>query len=341
MSSATQIDRYVNSGLINKTNLEAWHVVVSGETANNQIFDYSGKARHASCAVSGQPTVTGNVIGTLPGMYFNGSNNALEVSSSFNARHVFALASFDDATFDGTNGNGLLSDPTTYTLFYGAAGTTKWFEFVETTYTYYKSNVSFASSNMQAPMSGNFALVELQLDASLPFGGVTIGQHKNLTSRRWKGYFIESQIYSSILTNQQRAAVLQYYNLKYGTAATGLSITFPDPTITNILYRRFLDIPEDYREVTAEHEYQDAGRSSNEFAPSPPKRWELGFRVSSSQRAIFDDFNKLARRANPFTFTDKFGITHQNVYIEAYDRNHEGHQSWKHDIRFNLVKYPS
>jgi hypothetical protein len=120
---------------------------------------------------------------------------------------------------------------------------------------------------------------------------------------------------------------------------------FPTDQITGIPRRRFYAEPPDYDKITDRWEYEDGGKDFNEVASNAPRRWEYEFDLLSHNNtdplsvAIFDNFNAAARRANPFYFTDKYGVTHYPVFIEEYSRTHQRHLPKVQLVRFKLVGY--
>jgi len=116
---------------------------------------------------------------------------------------------------------------------------------------------------------------------------------------------------------------------------------FPDPNETHIAWEHFNHLPTDYSPVTLSHTYEDEGRSFNETTTTPPERWECTFPgLDYNEMLIFDNFANRVRLSQPFLFVDKWGVLHENVRIETYERSHNRNISWSHNVRFVLVKYP-
>lgn len=115
--------------------------------------------------------------------------------------------------------------------------------------------------------------------------------------------------------------------------------TYPTAFI-GILYSRYYAHPIDWKEVTISHEYEDGGRSFNEVSNDAPRRWDIEYNGLSPDIAdLFEQFYNAYRFAKKFAFTDKLGVTHQNVQIEAFANEHEAHKSWIKNVSFRLVKF--
>lgn len=336
----SQVD-WINTGLVPPAS--AWHTVETGVSGNEVVYDYSGNNRHLT-GTTNLPVFTPNVLNGEPAMYFDGTKNPLVYDGgNVLGKHIFVLASYADATFSGLNG--ILSATSGLTILTGAGATTSRF-FDNTTdigddYLYRKNDVNYALSNQLAPMSGNFALMEIIYPGVATFDGLQIGQDRSFTARRWKGYFVESIVFDRRLTNAERRGVMLYFNLKYALHKIGLPFWFPSPDITDILYSRFYAPPLDYDRITDDYEFEDGSKTLNEFADEPPKRWQLEANQRDRELIyIFDKFWNTARKVYKFLFRDKYNIIHDNVRVENYSRSHEAHKSWIEDARFDLVRYP-
>lgn len=341
-----QQKKWIDSGLVPVSGCEAWHSVVVGETGDNIIYDYSGNGRTAVCtAGANAPVVQANILNGEPAIYFDRAAGRLPLkyTGAVSAKHVFCLASYQDATF--ANFDGILTGISTTPLLIGNSGTNKFFHITDNNpYNFFHNSAVKSSGDETAPVSGKFALSEQIFTNSLTLTGLQIGQDRADTTRKWKGWFAESIVFSRILTERERLGVYLYFNLKYALFNLGvnsLPLYFPSPSVTGFLYSRFQDAPPDYSKITDSVEYDDGGRDFNQFALIPPLKWELEFnnRVLS-QVFIYDQFWKIARIVKKFNFLDKYNQPWANVQIESYDRNHEAHKSWKKSSRFNLVKYP-
>lgn len=117
---------------------------------------------------------------------------------------------------------------------------------------------------------------------------------------------------------------------------------FPNDQITGIPRARFYAAPPDFPAVTDSWEYADGGRDFNEVSDTPPRRWEYFYTgLSPAQAFQFDEFANTVRRSVPFDFTDPYGVTWTNVFIEDYKRYHDAHKSWIVTVEFYLVGYGS
>lgn len=348
------IQKWLDSGLIPTDGLVAWHAVVPGETGNDIVYDYSGNNRNASCSPTGAPTAASSALNDRAGMYFGGSNNALIYTGAVAVKHLFCLCSYEDAAFPaGSDGyKGIYSGTALGALLLGNQGTNKMCHQPDNDpYTFYYNSEAKSSADETAPVSGNFAVLEQRFTNAVNLAGLQIGQDRNNSARKWKGWFINALAFSRILTETEIARIYLFYNLFFRSRVTPLDLplVFPAPQTMGLQgYFRFLDAPENFEEITSVHTYQDKSRSFNESADAPPLRWEVVFNLSDNQgkdallakRLVFDDFNRRAGISQPFTFTDKYGTVWEDVRIESYDRNHEGHRSWRQAVKFNLVKYP-
>lgn len=215
--------------IVPRANLQAWHQYEAGVSANNLINDYSGNSRHLTCASSGAPVMTLNVLNGEPGWNFNGSANFLNYTGTLTAAHIFILASGEDATF--STYRGLLSDSAPNSILVGDSGTDKFFDFSASFNSEYrKADVVFAANNQKAPVSNVPLLIEVRINSGLgSLDGIQIGQQVNLTARKWKGYFFEELIYSTVQSELARFRIYQYFAMRYKIwpkNAAGLNI-FP------------------------------------------------------------------------------------------------------------------
>lgn len=101
------------------------------------------------------------------------------------------------------------------------------------------------------------------------------------------------------------------------------------------------DPVKDYKEITASHEYQDGGRSFNEYGATPPITWRLVYAgLTASQAADFDEHFDTYWYSRTFTFVDKWAASHSNVRYLEYIKSHDAHKSWIKTREMVLVKYP-
>lgn len=344
---ALTITQWKNTGLLPTSGQLAWHQYEPSVSGDFIIYDYSGNTRHIQCTPGpNQPVLHTDVIDGQPGWYFSGTSDPLFFLGSNTPKHVFILASADEATFPDyrgllsgvTSGTILVSDTTPFDRFFDAG--------LGAGFVYRKDDVLWPNNNMKAPMSGAFGLMEVQMPSGIALDGIQVGKQLAL-ARKWKGYFIEQIIYNRVLTTAERMRVKLYFNLKYSQWQRGLPLYFPSDDFINIKRRRFYAEPPAYSEITDSYQFEDGGKTFNEVGDTPPLRWEYNYQLVNSNGStdppevkIFDEFNNIARLINPFNFTDKYGTVWENVRIESYDRFHEKHMPWRQDVRFKLVKYP-
>ncbi|MBK8810723.1 MAG: hypothetical protein IPN69_08325 [Acidobacteria bacterium] len=205
-----------NSSLIGKADLFAWHpadTAVSGAL----VSDASGNGRDLVCG-SNAPALQADVLNGRSAIYFNGSTNEPLVyshGSTVSPRHFFIVAKFDGATFSA-NLEGLLSDGASNGLLIGQGATeTKFYNFSHGgSYIYKKADLAYAESNQAAPMNA-FAVIELQFPAGIAMDGIQIGRDRGFSGRKWKGWFLESLVYSTSQNDNVRANIYRYFAQKW------------------------------------------------------------------------------------------------------------------------------
>jgi hypothetical protein len=317
----------------------AWYQYQYGGSAGQVIYDSIG-SKHLECAVSGAPVLTENVIGNQPGWYFDGTSNPLAWTGSVTVKHVFILASNEDATFDGYQG--LLTGVTSGDVLVGDSGQTTFFDLgIGNVYT--NEGIDYAEANQQAPMSGSFRLMEVSNSDGILLDGIQVGQQRSLTARKWKGHFVEMILFDRILTRDEVRRVRLYFNIKFGEWQRGLPFYFPSADIVPTMGpSRFYDMPEDFAQITDDWEYEDGVKDFNEVADDAPLHWEYAYpAVPKAHLPIYNEFWNQARLVNTFLFKDPEDYVWTNVRIEDYNRNHEAHKRWRHDVAFRLVGYNS
>lgn len=216
--------------LIPMAGIAAWHSLEDATT--DEIPDYTGNNRTLTCATN-NPVLQTDVINGLPAMYFDGTNDPFghTAPSSFTIKHVFILASFEDATFPATFG-GLLTDKATTTILTGNPSTAKFYDTdyeLSGDFIYRIADVQHAENDQVAPVSGTFKLMEVSFDVGWTMDGIQIGRDRDNATRLWKGWFAESLLYDRVLDDIARLEIYQYFALKYHLwqeTAAGLSV-FP------------------------------------------------------------------------------------------------------------------
>lgn len=319
---------------------DAWYQYQQGGSAGHIIYDSSGNERTLLGNESSSPVLTENVLGGHPAWYFDGAVDPLVYTGSVTFKHVFILASNEDATFDGFQG--LLTGETSGDVLVGDDGETTFFDLgIDNEYT--MEGTDYLESNQQAPMSGAFRLLEVKNTDGITLDGIQIGQQRADATRKWKGHFVEMICFERELNELEVRQVRLYFNIKFGEFKRGLPLYFPSADIVPVVGpSRFYDVPQDYKEITDTWTYEDATKDFNEVADDAPRRWEYNYSgVSKEQKVIFDEFWRQARVINSFYFKDREDYVWSNVRIEQYNRNHPGHMRWKHEAQFNLVGYNS
>ncbi len=211
--------------LIPRTNLQFWHEAedITGVLHGGNVTavpDRSSNARNLACA-STHPLYHTNVRAGRPGVYFNGAKNPLVNSGgSFSIKHLFVAAAFDDADF-GANYQGLFTDPTTIAVLVGKNGTTRFEDFdfeAAGTYRYARGNYAYAENDAQAAMNGKFAVYEVSLSSGWGLiGGFQVGQDRNTSARKMKGYWLGHMGWSDVQGDSARQDIYDYFAMKFQT----------------------------------------------------------------------------------------------------------------------------
>lgn len=198
--------------------IAAWHSFEPGISGNNIVFDRSGNNRHISCDPANSPYLVGNILVDQPGWYFDGTRNPLVFNGNLQVKHLFFVATVSTPLF--VLHEGLLTAPTGMPLLIGAgAGTNRIWNLFNaagiSNYSYFKSDVSFAPNNQLAPMGNLFAVMELILPDGVDLNGIQIGQERANTAMKFNGFFVENQMYSTVLNKDQRRRIYDYFALRY------------------------------------------------------------------------------------------------------------------------------
>lgn len=197
-------------------NMAFWHQHEAGVSANGVCNDYSGNGRHMTEG-STPPTLTANALNGQHGWLFNGANTRLGYSGSIaTIKHLFCVASTPDS---GTFGayRGLVSGLTTGLGLLGVPGSPYFFDLTSDygTYTYKRSDATYASNVQAAPLSGVPYIMELQIPGGMNnWNGVQVGKDR-FESRWWNGYWFENIAYSEVLSEAARYKVLSYLAMRY------------------------------------------------------------------------------------------------------------------------------
>jgi hypothetical protein len=337
-------------GLVPTANMAFWHQYEAGVSGNDIVYDYSGNDHTLTSATP--PVLQTDIVYGQPGWYFNGTSTVplASAAGSIPIRHYFVLAAHEDATFNLNRG--LASGHATNDILTSNSSGTTFFNF-GVGITYRKSNVVYTEANQQAPMSGNFELIEMTFAAGSVLDGIQVGKQRNVAGRIWKGWWVEHLAFDAVLTETQRRRVLLYYAMRYGvhtTAGSAIPLYFPSSDLIGegvvsdggVIRNRFYNVPREWEPVTESYEFEDSNKTFNEFGDDPPRRWEYRYQnVSKQQTTLFDVFNDTARKANPFYFKDPEGYVWSNVRLERYVRDHDAHKRWVHEVNIGLVGYGS
>jgi hypothetical protein len=220
---------WTKKDLLPLSDLEFWYQYEEGVSTNNFINDYSTHNRDLACASSGAPVLTADVWNDSHGWRFSGTSNPLSVTSSFTVKHVFIIASNDEATF--TDYRGLISSPTTNWGLVGNSGGNTFFD-LSGSVIYRKDDVLYDHTNEKAPMSGSFAIMEWFEPTGVPVDGIVIGQQNSIAGRKWKGYFLEAFGYSAEQNTLRRRMIYEYIAMRrhlWQRSSDGGPFVFPFP----------------------------------------------------------------------------------------------------------------
>lgn len=338
---------YYLSNLVPTTSLIADYSLADVTAAGNVtvVTDFTGNSYSLGDTVGSNPNYELDRLNGYPAIEFSGEAPLLW-AGAVQPKHVFIVALYDLAANFGGTYRGLLSSPTGENVLVGDSGasSTKFYNNAfGGDFAYVKSGTSYAEAAQEAPFT-NFELLEASRSAGFTLDGIQLGQQAAFTGRRWYGGVAEMKLYSAVLSAAIVRQIRLYYDLKFHLfALNGSTLYFPDPTTISTLglrWSRFKEEPRDWNAVTVDHTYDDEGKSFNTSTPTPPTFWEIGFTgLTYEQKQIFDAFNNAARRDRTFSLIDKWGETHTGVRIVDYQRDHDGHKSWKHWCMFRLGKF--
>lgn len=330
----------------------AWYSLADVTSAGgvSTVTDYSGNGRDLVCS-SSKPTYVLNGIGTKPVIRFSGSDNPLTYtpsSGTLNIKDMVLLVKYAPASGSVfTDYNGLVSNTASADPFLvGGSGTANFFDSdppAPADNEYRLDWVFKDETAMTAPIN-TFGAVQYSITGGYNFTssiGLQIGKDRAFAARTWKGDIAEMMFFSDVLTSGERRRVKLYLDLKFGRYKTdGTKLEFPSPVITGIGWSRFYQLPNEWDKVTAEHVYEDDGRSFSTTTDTPPKRWQVSFDgLTQDEADMFDAFADEVRRTKTFDFTDKWGVKHEGVRVTEYSRSHDAHKSWVHSVNFSLARY--
>lgn len=226
-----------NMNLIPMHDMAFWHMYEQGVSTQQLCKDYSGNGRDLTCTLVNRPTINTNALNGNPGWYWDGATKiplAWTGSTLNGLKHIFVVASADEATF--AIDRGLLSGAATFGVLVGQVSTNKFYDLSGIFGSYIPSlaDVQYSVSTFPGPMSGNFAVIELQSTTGFSLDGIQVGRDRNFTgpSRIWQGYWFEQMAYTTQLTDPERWKIYQYFAMRYWLwqqkTAGGLDV-FPFP----------------------------------------------------------------------------------------------------------------
>jgi hypothetical protein len=192
--------------------LEFWGSVDNTDDPAN-LYDQSINGRDMT-VVSNEPELQQNIINGIQSLYFDGTNNPLKFTDNFQFKHAFLVVAMEDEEFDGDQG--ILSALTTNGLLTGVDGEAVFEDFGYTTnFVYGKNYVDFANDNLEAPMNGRFAIIEIVCPAGLSLDGLQIGQHLADAGTKGKFWFNELIVFSVVKSYYTRQDIYHYFAEKY------------------------------------------------------------------------------------------------------------------------------
>lgn len=340
------------SYLVPTTGVLAWYPLDGLTAAPIEITDQSGHGNHLSqSSMIPVPVIDLDGLNRRSTLLLEDGGGATPFFSSNGAisplKTIVAILKVDGADFGAHDQGWATAIVGAVDALIGTAGGTKWGN-AGIFSAYYKNGTPFVTSNMQAPF-GQFAQIEAVYNDGSEFtDGLQLGQDRDNAAKQAAGQIADILFLSAALTTQQRAALKLYADLKFELwRVAGTTLMFPSPDITGIPYSSFDAAPQQWDDATDVRQYADLGESYNRATDTPPREWVLSFDCNGTFHAdsklktdVFDAFWNAVGIDRPFSFTDKYGVTHTNVRIAkgGYSRAHDGHTSWIQKVSFRLRK---
>lgn len=216
--------------LVPKKDLVAWYQIDPATNTPLLVPDFSDNGRNLTVSAGNEAALAVSPLNGELGYYFDGSNDPYSWSGSVTAKHIFTLLAFDRAGFVGNEG--VISGLTSGNILTSQQNGSTFYPFGTSGYSYRKADVAFDVLNMQAPVAGQFALVELVLPgAGVSMDGIRIGQQLANTARRAKMWWMGAFIYSTLQTDIARLKLMTYHATRFHVwpkTADGLNV-FPFP----------------------------------------------------------------------------------------------------------------
>lgn len=323
-------------------------------SSGSVVSDESGNARDMTAMPPGIdfPQITANQINGRKAVVHNDNTDIFRYTGALTVKDMIIVGKADYTSTFPPGYTGLFTGLAAGNLgvLTGNPTTTKWTD-TGIGFTYRKSGVSYVAGNMQAPFN-NFELMQLTLSGGMSLDGLQFGRDRADTDRLFQGKWALAGFWGRVLTSMETAKLKLFADLRYGLWLNdGTTLTFPSPDLTGIAYSSFWATPqfEGFNDTTDQHEYADAGESFNRATDTPPREWTVSFDCVGSfhadsklQTDVFDAFAFAVGIDRPFSFTDKYGVTHTNVRIAkgGYSRTHDAQKSWTQKVSFKLRKTP-
>lgn len=307
------------------------------------VFDLSG----ASTYPKWRELTTGEKY-----LLFDGTNSPLKSGADvgdFMLKHIFIVAAYANAAFSDYSGLITRFAASVGMLVSNNSGT-KFVDFSLPALEYRKSGVSYAASNMQAPMSGQPELIELYYPTGFAVDNIQIGKDRDLSGRLWNGRVDFAFGLERAASSLELRQIRLYAQLRSRLwLSLNQTLDFPAPEIifdgvagaSSTTYSRMYSVPLDFEETTNSHKYDDGSKTFNTTNLLPPRRWQVEFNgISAAKAQVLDAFAENVGLNYTFNFYDyKRDKTYSGVRVERYNREHDGYKSYRNNCRFDLVKY--
>lgn len=196
------------TGLSNDDPVAAW---VSSMGSPNDLIEATNR-----------PLYKTNILNGLPAVLFDGTNDTLTSTNAITGlRHVFVVAQYNAATFNGFDGligfsGSSASD--SRIIFTGDDTTNHWYYGSEGVGSPYRANYKLngtVDTNMVAPMN-SFAVIETSTTAWAALNEtLAIGRDRDAAGRFWNGYLVTAFGYDNQVSSGEAAALRQKLYTKY------------------------------------------------------------------------------------------------------------------------------
>lgn len=205
---------WTKTNLVPLNGLEAWHHNSVGATSL-LVPDASGHGRDLTVSAGNEPELQNDLaaINGESAYYFNGTNDPLSWTGPITAKHIFVVMAFEKPEF--TSFEGVLSGVASGNILTSENAGNEFFGFGTIDYSYLKNRRVFPLDTRDAPMAGNFAVIEMVLPDGFVLDGIRWGQQLADTSRRLQGWIAESLIYSIEQTDVARCWLYEYFPMRY------------------------------------------------------------------------------------------------------------------------------